>query len=113
MASRQERRKAERDAAKRAPAQAGAGGAAGAAGAGGVGAARADVNVNVNPVGDWTTQTENFLAVFATLTPIAVKWKADEGDRNAQYSLGQGFTLVHSQLNVGAFCVIGGAFRGC
>ena len=49
--SRQERRKAERDAAKRAPARAGAGGA------GGVAAALA--NLNVNPLGDWTTQAED------------------------------------------------------
>ena len=48
--SRQERRKAERDAAKRAP-------RAGAAGAAGAAAALADLNVNA--VGDWTTQTEN------------------------------------------------------
>jgi len=51
MPSRQERRKAERDAAKRAPARAGAGGAAGAV------AARTDVNVN--SLGDWTTQAED------------------------------------------------------
>jgi hypothetical protein len=50
--SRQERRKAERDAAKRAPAKSGAGGAGGAAGA-----AAALANLNVNPLGDdWTTQ---------------------------------------------------------
>jgi hypothetical protein len=48
MPSRQERRKAERDAAKRASTQAGAAGAAGAA------AALASLNVNVE--GDWTTQ---------------------------------------------------------
>jgi len=48
MPSRQERRKAERDAAKRAPARAGAAGAAGAA--------AAIANLNVNPLGDWKTQ---------------------------------------------------------
>jgi len=48
MPSRQERRKAERDATKRAPAHAGAEGTRGAAAA----------NDNVNPVGDWTTQLE-------------------------------------------------------
>ena len=47
MPSRQERRKAERDAAKRAPAKTGAGGAA------------AGANVNVIPLGDWTTQAED------------------------------------------------------
>jgi len=51
MPSRQERRKAERDAAKRAPGQAGAGGAGGAAAAG--------AHVNVTPLGDWTTQAED------------------------------------------------------
>ena len=51
MPSRQERRKAERDAAKRAPGQAGAGGAGGAGGA-----ATALANLSVNPGGDWTTQ---------------------------------------------------------
>jgi len=48
MPSRQERRKAERDAAKRAPAKAGA-----------AGAAAALANLNVNPLGDWTTQAED------------------------------------------------------
>ena len=52
MPSRQERRKAERDAAKRAP-RAGAAGAAGAA--------AALANLNVNPLGDWTTQAEDAL----------------------------------------------------
>jgi len=51
MPSRQERRAAERDAAKRAPAQAGAGGAGGAA--------AALASVDVNPLGDWTTQAED------------------------------------------------------
>ena len=54
MPSRQERRKAERDAAKRAPAQAGAAGAPGAAGA-----AAALANLRVNPGGDWSTQAED------------------------------------------------------
>ena len=47
--SRQERRRAERDAEKRTPAQAGATGAATAA--------RADVYVS--PLGDWTTQADD------------------------------------------------------
>jgi len=49
MPSRQERRKAERDAAKRAP-RAGAAGAAEAA--------AAPANQNVIPLGDWTTQAK-------------------------------------------------------
>jgi len=52
--SRQERRKAERDAAKRAP-RAGAAGTAGAAGAAGAAAAK----LNVNAGGDWKTQAED------------------------------------------------------
>jgi len=51
MPSRQERRKAGRDAAKRAPAKAGAAGAEAAA------AARA--NVNVEPLGDLRTQAKD------------------------------------------------------
>ena len=52
MPSRQaERRKAERDAAKRAPAEAGAAGA--------TGPATASADVNVNSRGDWTSQTED------------------------------------------------------
>jgi len=78
--SRQERRKAERDAAKRAPAKAGAAGAAGAA------AARAPVNVN--PGGDWTTQTEDPNVLLRALGAEMVKQRAGEGDREAQYSLG-------------------------
>jgi len=57
--SRQERRKAERDAAKRAPARSGAGGAGGAAAARAAGAAAALANLTVNPLGDWTTQAED------------------------------------------------------
>jgi hypothetical protein len=63
MKSRQERRKAERDAAKRAPGQAEAAGAARA----GAAAAVARVNVNVKPVGDWTTQNEDPLALLRAL----------------------------------------------
>jgi len=80
MASRQERRKAERDAAKRAPGQAGAGGAGGAA------AARA--NVNMNPVGDWTTQAEDPNVLFRALGAEVVEQRAGAGDREAQFSHG-------------------------
>jgi hypothetical protein len=71
MASRQERRKSKRDAAKRAPAQAGNGGAGGAA------AARA--NLNMNPVGDWTTQAEDPLVFFQALGANIVKLRAVAG----------------------------------
>jgi hypothetical protein len=80
MPSRQERRKAERDAAKRAPGQ------AGAAGAGGGAAARADVNVN--PVGDWTTQAEDPTFLFRAVGVETVELRAGAGDREAQFSLG-------------------------
>jgi hypothetical protein len=59
--SRQERRSAKRDAAKRTPAQTGAAGAAGAA------AASANLHVNVNPGGDWTTQNEDPMLLFQAL----------------------------------------------
>ena len=85
MGSRQERRRAERDAAKRAPAKTGATRAAGAAGA-----AAALANLNVN--GDWTTQTEDPHVLINALGPRSLKQKAAEGDRAAQYSLG--FHLV-------------------
>jgi hypothetical protein len=55
MPSRQERRKAERAAAKRAPAQTGAAEVAAATAA----LENLDVNVNVNPPGDWTTQSDD------------------------------------------------------
>jgi hypothetical protein len=80
MPSRQERRRAERDAAKRAPVQ------AGAAGAGGAAAAR--VNVVTSPVGDWTTQAEDPIALFRALGPDIVKQNAAAGDREALWSLG-------------------------
>ena len=95
MASRQERRKAERDAAKRAPAQVGAAVAAGVAGAGagggggGVAAARANASANPNPGGDWTTQAADPVALFNALASIKLlKQKAAEGDREARFSLG-------------------------
>ena len=70
--SRQERRQAERDAAKRAPAQAGA--------------VRAHVSISV---GDWTTQEEDGSVLYRALgSKILVKQKADAGDRAAQYAMG-------------------------
>ena len=66
-----------RDAAKRAPAQAGASGA---------GAARA--NVNVNPVGDWTTQAADPTLLLLALGTENVKQRAISGDREAKWSLG-------------------------
>jgi TPR repeat protein len=92
--SRQERRKAEREAAKRAPARAGAAGAAGAA------AALGNLYVNVNPpLGDWTTQAKDANALFDALGPQMVKQRAAAGDREAQYSLG--FALVAGAGGVG------------
>jgi hypothetical protein len=75
MPSRQERRKAERDAAKRAPVQAGAAGAA---------AARA----NVNPLGGWATQAEDPALLYRALGPDTLRQRAREGDREAQFSMG-------------------------
>ena len=94
--SRQERRKAERDAAKRAPARAGAAGAAGAnqgaagaAAAAAAAAALANLHVNANPpLGDWTTQAEDPNPLFHALGRPMVTQRAAEGDRDAQYSLG-------------------------
>ena len=76
----------ERDAAKRAPGQSGAGGAAGAA------AALANLNVNVNPLGDWSTQTEDHNALCHSLGGEILKQRAGAGDRDAQYSLGAWLT---------------------
>jgi len=74
MPSRQERLKAERDAAKRAPAQAGVAGAAGAA------AALAHVNLNPrDPGGDWTTQAEH--STVSALGAEISKQRAAAGDR--------------------------------
>jgi hypothetical protein len=111
MPSRQERRKAERDAAKRAPARAGAAGAGGAGGAGGAagaagatraggaggaggaaGAAAALANLSVDPGGDWTTQASDPFALYESLGREILKQKADAGDRAAQFS--QGWILV-------------------
>ena len=75
--SRQERRRAKRDAAKRPPAQAGASGAA---------AARADVHVN--PVGDWTTQTADPNVLFYALGAQILAQRANAGDMEAQFSAG-------------------------
>ena len=76
MPSRQDRRKAERDAAERAPAKAGAAYATGAAGAAGTagateaaaaarasGAAAALAILNVSTLGDWTTQSDSPVAL--------------------------------------------------
>ena len=80
MPSRQERRKAERDAAKRAPAQAGAAGAA---------AALANITLNpTHPGGDWTTQAADPSVLFRAVGPEILKRRARDGDREAQWTLG-------------------------
>ena len=81
MPSRQERRRAERDAAKRAPGQAGAAAAAAAAGTAQSAAAG-------ESGGGWATQAEEATALFLSLDFDVVKQMADAGDR-------QRLTLVH------------------
>jgi hypothetical protein len=72
--SRQERRKAEREAAKRAPARAGAAGAAGAnQGAAGAAAALANLDVNVNPPRS-ATGTRKRRTPLRCLTRSAPRW---------------------------------------
>ena len=98
MPSRQERRRLERDAAKRAPAKAGAAGAAGAggsggsggggAGGGGGGAAATLVDVHVNPLGDWSMQAENPWDLIRAIGVEGVRQRAAEGDMEAQFSMG-------------------------
>jgi TPR repeat protein len=107
--SRQERRKAGREAAKRAPARAAAAGAAGAnqGAAGAAAAALANLNVNVNPpLGEWTTQAKDHAALFDALGPQMVKQRADAGDREAQYSLE--YVLVAEAGGVGELLGAGG-----
>ena len=82
MPSRQERRKAERDAAKRAPAKSGAGGAA-----------TALADVIMNPLGDWSTQAQDPWVLFRALGAEVVKQRAAKGEGEAQFS--QGFVLVN------------------
>jgi len=101
MPSRQERRKAERDAAKRAPAKAGAAGAGGAAAAG--------ANVNMNPVGDWTTQTSDPFVLFRALGDDVVKQKADAGDRESQFSLG--YRLLNAADSAAGATLLGAGGR--
>jgi hypothetical protein len=87
MPTRQERRAAERDAAKRARGQAGAGAAGGAA--------AALANVHVNPVGDWSTQAAKPDLLIRALGEKIVKKR-------------QGLTLVNSstsQLNQSRLCL--------
>jgi TPR repeat protein len=103
----------EREATKRASARAGGAGAAGAnqgaagaaevaranEGAAGAAAALANLNVNVNPpLGDWTTQAEDPVALLRALDPQMLKQRAAAGDRDAQYSLG--YMLVSAAEDV-------------
>jgi len=104
MPSRQERRKAERDAKKRAPGQAGA---AGAGGAGGTAAALANLNIRENPVGDWTTQAADPYVIRALGDEI-VKQRAVAGDRAAQFSWG---TVIVSAADGGAGAPLGSSGR--
>ena len=94
---------AERDAAKRAPAKSGA---VGAGGAGGAAAARVDVNVD--PLGDWRTQTEDPAVLIRSLGYEVVKQRATEGEGEAQFS--QGCLLV-SRADGGFGTPLGGSGR--
>ena len=89
MPSRQERRKAERDAAKRAPGQAGAPTATGAKAI--YAAALVDINVRIN-AGDWSTQIGDPDMLFESRGAEWVNQKAGDGrrggDREARFSLG-------------------------
>jgi hypothetical protein len=70
MPSRQERRQAERDAAKRTPAK---------AEAAGVGAAAAALaNIDLNPLGDWNTQAEDAHVLRRALGVPMLKQRASE-----------------------------------
>ena len=82
MPSRKAERKAKSDAAKRAPAHAGAAVAAGAAGD-----AAALADVNVNPLGDRST-LEHPDKRYNAVECEALKEMAGEGDRDAQFSFG-------------------------
>ena len=96
--SRQERRKAERDAAKRAPAQAGA-----------AGANTARANAIGHPLGDWTSQTEDPGALLTALGIQTVKQRAAQGDREAQWSMG--FGLVNAADGAAGATTVGAAGR--
>jgi len=54
-----------------------------AAGAAGAAAALANLNVNVNPVGDWTTQAADPGVSFRALGNRVSKHRAAQGDREA------------------------------
>ena len=56
-----------------------------------MGAAAALETVNMNPLGDWTTQEKHHAALFRALGSQTVKQRAGEGDREAQWSLGMRF----------------------
>jgi len=71
MPSRQGRRRAERDAAKRAPARTEPSGV-----------------VSVNPLGDWTTQADYHEELFQEVGEEVLKQMAAAGDGAAQFSLG-------------------------
>jgi hypothetical protein len=102
MTCRQERRKAERDAAKRTPEQAGAAAQAGAAGA-----AAALANLRVDPGGgDWTTQNAHPAVLVNAIaaggltrseTEGILRQRVDAGDMEAQFS--QGGRLVRQELD--------------
>jgi hypothetical protein len=80
MPSGKKQRKAGKDAEK--AAKAGAAGASGAAGA-----AAALANVNVTPLGDWETQTEDATLLCRSLGREGVTQRAAAGDAEAQWSL--------------------------
>ena len=85
-----------RDAAKRAPAK--------AAKAAAAGAAAALAAVNVNPLGNWTTQTADPTVLISALGNEIVEQRAGAGDGEAQWS--QGWRLVN-EADGGAGTMLG------
>ena len=78
---------------------AGAAGGAGGAGARGAAGAAADLaNLNVNPLGDWSTQAEDPQALFGALSLAVVRRRAAAGDREAQWSQGVLLMSMANQL---------------
>jgi hypothetical protein len=76
---------------------------AGAAGAGGAAAAAGGATVNVNTGGDcdWTT-SEEASVLFNAVTPEVLQQRVDEGDREAQFSLGTFRLLQAAEPGAGA-----------
>jgi hypothetical protein len=78
------------------------------AGAGGAAAALASPHLHPTPLGDWSTQMRNPSVMLKALGAETLRRKAEEGDRDAQFSQARGPLTASSRPSLHLLLLRGG-----